>query len=155
MTLRCLYKLALWIAAAFFLVVLAVCLFAVGLWSLALAAALAAALAMLARLLRRLSDKTADRLFLALFAVFVLAAGAFAFGVRVEPAWDFGRVYHGALEITTSGSIQIDRQYFLESNNNYFLALVLAPVFIAGSSTASRPSGALESASSPPSSRAV
>ena len=133
MALRCLYKLALWAAAAFFAVVLAVCLFSAGLWSALLAAAALAVLFALRPLLARLTEAGARRAFWVLFAFFALAAGAFAFAVRVEPAWDFGRVYHGALEITTSGAIRIDWQYFLESNNNFFLALVLAPVFIAGS----------------------
>lgn len=133
MALRCLYKLALWVAAAFFAVVLAVCLFSAGLWSTLLAAAALAVLFALRPLLARLTEAGARRAFWVLFAFFALAAGAFAFAVRVEPAWDFGRVYHGALEITTSGAIRIDWQYFLESNNNFFLALVLAPVFIAGS----------------------
>ena len=129
-----LYKLALWAAAAFFALVLAVCLLSVGLWSALLAACLLAGLFGLCRLvLPRLTERGAYRAFWALFALFALAAGVFAFAVRVEPAWDFGRVYHGALEITTSGAIRIDWQYFLESNNNFFLALVLAPVFIAGS----------------------
>ena len=133
MALRCLYKLALWAAAAFFAVVLAVCLFSVGIWSVLLAAAALAVLFALRPLLAGLTEPGARRAFWALFALFALAAGAFAFAVRVEPAWDFGRVYHGALEITSSGAIRIDWQYFLESNNNFFLALVLAPVFIAGS----------------------
>lgn len=133
MALRCLYKLALWAAAVFFAVVLAVCLLSVGIWSALLAAAALAVLFALRPLLAGLTETGARRAFWVLFALFALAAGAFAFAVRVEPAWDFGRVYHGALEITSSGAIRIDWQYFLESNNNFFLALVLAPVFIAGS----------------------
>lgn len=133
MALRCLYKLALWVAAVFFAVVLAVCLLSVGIWSALLAAAALAVLFALRPLLAGLTETGARRAFWVLFALFVLAAGAFAFVVRVEPAWDFGRVYHGALEITSSGAIRIDWQYFLESNNNFFLALVLAPVFIVGS----------------------
>lgn len=133
MALRCLYKLALWVAAVFFAIVLAVCLFSVGIWSALLAAAALAVLFALRPLLAGLTETGARRAFWVLFALFVLAAGAFAFVVRVEPAWDFGRVYHGALEITSSGAIRIDWQYFLESNNNFFLALVLAPVFIVGS----------------------
>lgn len=134
MALRCLYKLALWAAAVFFAVVLAVCLVSVGPWSAMLAAAALAAIFGVCRLvLPRLTERGARRAFWMLFVLFALAAGAFAFAVRVEPAWDFGRVYHGALEITSSGAIRIDWQYFLESNNNFFLALVLAPVFIAGS----------------------
>lgn len=133
MALRCLYKLALWAAAAFFAVVLLVCLFSVGLWSVLLAAGALAVLFAARRPLAGVSEQGARRAFWVLFGAFVLAAGAFAFAVRVEPAWDFGRVYHGALEITSSGSIQIDWQYFLESNNNFFLALALAPVFVAGS----------------------
>lgn len=133
MALRCLYKLALWAAAVFFAIVLAVCLLSVGIWSALLAAAALAVLFALRPLLAGLTETGARRAFWVLFALFVLAAGAFAFAVRVEPAWDFGRVYHGALEITSSGAIRIDWQYFLESNNNFFLALVLAPVFIAGS----------------------
>lgn len=133
MALRCLYKLALWVAAAFFAVVLAVCLFSVGIWSVLLAAVALAVLFALRPLLAGLTEAGARRAFWVLFALFALVAGAFAFAVRVEPAWDFGRVYHGALEITSTGAIRIDWQYFLESNNNFFLALVLAPVFIAGS----------------------
>ena len=112
---------------------LAVCLFSVGPWPALAAAAAVAVLAGLRRPAGRLDEARAVRAFWALFALFALAAGAFAFMARVEPAWDFGRVYHGALEITSSGAIQLDRTYFLESNNNFFLALVLAPVFIAGS----------------------
>ena len=133
MVIHLLQKAAVWTAVVFFALVWLLCIVTVGWQSALVALVLLAVLWGLGRGIARLQPCTADRLFWLAFCVFVLAAGAFAFAGKVEPAWDFGRVYHGALEITTSGSIQIDSQYFLESNNNFFLALLLAPVFIAGS----------------------
>lgn len=128
-----LLRAALWLDAGFLLLVTLIALFAVGPASAGLAAAGGAGLVAAGRALRRMPAARADRIFWVCYGLFVLLAGWFAFAVRVEPAWDFGRVYHGALEITTAGRIQIDAVYFLESNNNFFLALMLAPVFVAGS----------------------
>ena len=128
-----LLRAALWLDAGFLSLVALIALFAVGPVSAALTAAGGAGLLAAGRVARRIPAARADRIFGVVFCLFVVLAGWFAFAERVEPAWDFGRVYHGALEITTAGRIQIDAVYFLESNNNFFLALALAPVFLAGS----------------------
>ncbi len=74
----------------------------------------------------RCSDKTATRLsvlFLLVYLGLLLLAGVL---LAVEPAWDFGRVYSGALDLAENGKLTTTLQYFLESNNNFFIAYILS-----------------------------
>ncbi|MFI3169170.1 MAG: glycosyltransferase family 39 protein [Faecalibacterium sp.] len=67
--------------------------------------------------------KIAAAVLLVLYAILLLAAG---FLLAVEPAWDFGRVYAGALDIAENGAVTYTLEYFLESNNNFFVTYLLA-----------------------------
>lgn len=73
----------------------------------------------------RLPAATAQKAIAALLALYfalLLCAGV---SLAVEPAWDFGRVYAGALDIAENGAVTYTLQYFLESNNNFFVAYLL------------------------------
>ncbi len=74
-----------------------------------------------------------------LIVVYFCLLMAAAFALKVEPAWDFGRVYAGAQDITTNGRLTYALQYFLESNNNFFLAGILAVYFLAASAVLGLP----------------
>ncbi len=92
----------------------------------AIAALLLLGLVALWQGIQRLSVKTVKivaAVSLALYFVLLLAAGIL---LAVEPSWDFGRVYAGALDIAENGAVTYTLAYFLESNNNFFVAYLLA-----------------------------
>ncbi len=70
-----------------------------------------------------------DKIFLALLIVQFFLMCFSAFSLQVLPAWDFGRIFGGAQDITSNGYLTYSLQYFLESNNNFFITVILAIYF--------------------------
>ena len=82
------------------------------------------------RFCRCLSEKQAFVLQTVLWIAGIIRMSYFGWILAVEPAWDFGRIYHGALDITTNGALTYTMPYYLESYNNFFITLCLVPWFI-------------------------
>lgn len=62
------------------------------------------------------------------FALIIMLVGLLYFGIElaVEPSWDFGRVYAGALDIAQNHRLTYTLPYYLESYNNFFITWVLS-----------------------------
>jgi len=82
------------------------------------------------RLCGSFSEKNSVILQIVLWFVSVVLMICSGWLLAVEPAWDFGRIYHGALDITTNGTLTYTMPYYLESYNNFFITLCLVPWFI-------------------------
>lgn len=134
-----LIRTALVCCTVFFTLVLGIAVRSIGWLPAAAAALLLGALTALYRAVRRLRTQTADRLFAACFAFFCLLLAACGYLLEVLPAWDFGWVYFGALDLTTSRRITWTAEYFLESLNNLFPAMLEAPLLVAGSKLGIQP----------------
>ncbi|MBQ7859695.1 MAG: glycosyltransferase family 39 protein [Faecalibacterium sp.] len=76
-----------------------------------------------------LSDRACRRLQLVLCAAQLVMLAVFACNLAVAPAWDFGRVYHATLDITTHGRLAYTNDYFMSCYNNFFLTWLLVIPF--------------------------
>ncbi|MDO4566684.1 MAG: glycosyltransferase family 39 protein [Oscillospiraceae bacterium] len=72
-----------------------------------------------------LSDRVLDIALALLLCAYAYLIYTAAFQLKLEPAWDFGRVYNGAKEIIINNSMAHTNNYFLESYNNFFTALYI------------------------------
>ncbi len=75
---------------------------------------------------RALCDKTEKIIASALLVLYAILLGTAGALLAVEPSWDFGWVYAGALDIAQNGSLTTTLTYFLESYNNFFIAYLLS-----------------------------
>lgn len=127
---------AAWAFAVVLAVILLCCLPAlaadVGWWLLAAPAFLALAL-LLWHGLRRLPDAACRRALAVSLGLWWSCLLGLGWLLRLDPQWDFGAVYHGALQLAAEGHFTSYAPYFLESLNNLFVTLVLTIAFKAGS----------------------
>lgn len=72
------------------------------------------------------SERVLDIALAVLLCGFGVLVYTFAYQLKLEPAWDFGRVYFGAKEIIINNSMAYTSNYFLESYNNFFTAVYIA-----------------------------
>lgn len=124
-----------WIFAVIFGLILLCCLPAVakaGWWLFTAPFFLAAGLALCA-LVPRIPEKYCTRVFAASLAVWALAIFGLGWLLRLDPQWDFGAIYHGALDLAANGRFVTYEKYLLESSNNFFITLVLCTAFKTGS----------------------
>ncbi|MEG0751984.1 MAG: glycosyltransferase family 39 protein [Oscillospiraceae bacterium] len=114
------------LVATFLVAVIAICLPSAGRSTLLFALLGFGVLACAAYTVSRASEKVLDITFAALLCLYAVFVFVVACQLKLEPSWDFGRVYNGAKEIIINNSLEYTYNYFLESHNNFFVALYIA-----------------------------
>ncbi len=108
------------IAAVFFAAVFVLCALDMGIVACLSAIAAFVLLALLCKAVARASDKLLLILFALLFCGFCFVLYNCAMQLKIDPSWDFGRVYFGVQEMIKNNTLAFTGTYFLESNNNLF-----------------------------------
>lgn len=78
------------------------------------------------KFISKLSQKQCVIIISLVMITFFILLCYFGYHLRVDPSWDYGRIYRSAVDIASTSMLTVDPEYFLESNNNLFVTIILA-----------------------------